>query len=476
MSACGLFKCNFDLAFHVKPFFTFDGDLYTAVLEIDGDQTEYPTGSEVVVYAGITLSGSASTLKGHKTRVTIPKEWIDPRHNGGKVIKASPAFSLRQDPIVSSDDEHYYIDFLYKPIAAGTIIKIPFSFRTKNVVVPDQSRIRLQSDFLNPEGKSLDHQEVTILNRSSQSFATYAYDGYQYDQRRDGEPLRTPVELDENRVFGLPIQYAPTGLGNGLGYYKSKKSLLTVRLDANPQIVFDPAFSSSNQSWTYDEAKRVLTKVIDTPSAADHRYSESLHFKFPDTPYDTPFKVLDFDIVALDYDGNPVESTRSNQSMDRIRLVLPPPPPPLAYRHMLRSYLDAYNNKMVYNSTEDRNRTVKFIAKTVNHSSWQNIPDGVDPETLDKSSEFLHTINVGNNRRGNYAPEPFYYHSILLSSSSSVKNPNELKQNVVYGLIGNRKTKLFENIELDKDYQIPHQLRSSADQFNNIQIESSKQG
>lgn len=52
-------------------------DLYTSILEIDSNQDEIFTGSEIVVYVGTTLSGSASSIKNGKIIVTIPKEWLD---------------------------------------------------------------------------------------------------------------------------------------------------------------------------------------------------------------------------------------------------------------------------------------------------------------------------------------------------------------------------------------------------------------
>lgn len=224
-------------------------DLYISTLELEGNSNEYPSGSEIVVYAGVTLSGSASTLKGSKTRVTIPKDWIDPSYNNNKVVKVSPAFSLRQDPVVSSDAENYYIDFLYKPIAAGTIIKIPFIFKTKNVVTPDNSRINIQSQLINNENNVLVTNQLWIVNRSKQSLATHNHDQYYYDDKRENNPSTTPAELDQNKLIGLPVGFRASALGNGLGYYKSKYSKLTVRLVDQDNIVFDPNFSVANKGW-----------------------------------------------------------------------------------------------------------------------------------------------------------------------------------------------------------------------------------
>lgn len=357
-------------------------DLYTSILEIDSNQDEFFTGSEIVVYVGTTLSGSASSIKNGKIIVTIPKEWLDSKHNKGTGIKASPAFSLKKNPIVTSDDENYYIEFLFKPISAGSIIKIPFSFKTKNTVTPDKSRVKITSKLLNGD-TILAENEVSVINRSTQHFATYGHDERFYDLKRDDGVTNTPADPQENKTIRLPIKYQASALGGGLGFFRSNKSKITVRLQDDPKIFFDPN-EGINSSWDYNADTKTLTKIIDSPYDATQTHYQYIDFKFINTPYDERFKVLDLEIMALDNDLNPVESTRSNVSNDYVTMIQLPPPPKLGYRYEVKSYLDAFNNKLVYNDPTEREREVTFLSQTKNNSSWQNIPNNVDPKSLKK--------------------------------------------------------------------------------------------
>lgn len=256
----------------VNPSSDISRDKIITKLYIDDDKTDFLTGSEVSVYAGVELSGNDTFLNGAYMIVSIPKEYLDTSYSN-KGLNVSSGSSLLKTPQVTSDQDLYYIRYEYKDLKGGTFVNLPFIFKTKNYTTPPDSQITLTAKLYDSESSEIGDRSLTITSKASFKYETRG-NGRSFTESRirEGNPTHTSSNPDELDVVYAQWGYKNTIYSNSssLGVYIPKKMKVIVKLAEG--VIFDSSFSTKNKEWNYDEQNRILTKIIKPSNSSEYSY------------------------------------------------------------------------------------------------------------------------------------------------------------------------------------------------------------
>ena len=412
-------------------------------LYIDGDKTDFLTGSEVRMFAGVELSGVDSYLNGAYMIVTVPKEYLDTSYNSEKGLNISNGISLLHEPELTSDNDFYYIRYDYKDLKGGTLVELPFFFKTKNYTTPPDTQIKVTAKLYNADKTLMGEKNLSITNKSSGYYTTVNDSKYFVESRaREGNPTNTSSNLDELDVVYANLVYKNNVSGT-LGVYQPEKLKMVVKLKEG--VVFDKTFNELNEAWTYDEASRTLTKITD-PIIAGIPFESGIYLKMPNVEYGKYYEAFTGQVVAINNDGNEVESTRSNISTGRILIIKRTPP---VYNYGV----SIHKSKPIdYNYlTSNRDKVSSWTLTTKNYSSWGNVTQDTPKEDILPKSVFVGEVE-------DYGLDShLYYYSVKIDSlGSSLTDKEQLKKNILYGENSKgEKTVISSNIDIDKEFIIP---------------------
>lgn len=422
-----------------------DTTAFTLDLTTANNQEEYLTGSNVLGYISIRLSGSKTVLKNTKLKITVPKEWLDAKFNNNLGMKGSTAFSLSGDPTVESDNENYYLTFHLKPVSGGQYVKLPFVFQTSNFTTPDGSIIPIKGEFIDEAGQVLASKTKVVINRSQQVLLSEDQNRVYYESTRRTEPVppNTPSELSSNEFFYISTNRAAGASEGALGVYKTNNVKLTLQVE--PDVYFD---TEKNSSWSWNEQTRTATKIVSAPTATWF-YDQGIYFKKADQPYGERFKVGEYTVVALDHKGGEIESSRSSVATLEATIFPKPAPQPVGTITDMVMNKSVTENKTLIYRFEDENKVTKWEITATNNSRFSN-PDGLPTDGLTLPSTY-----VGSLAEGYIAPELSHplskflnIYSIELAASPGV-NAQEVETNrlVAYYIDGTKAT-IRENVKL----------------------------
>ena len=453
----------------VNPSSDISSDKIITKLYIDDDQTEFLTGSEVSVYAGLELSGNDTFLNGAYMIVSIPKEYLDTSYNSNKGLNVSSGSSLLKTPQVTSDQDFYYIRYEYKDLKGGTLVNLPFVFKTKNYTTPPDSQIILTAKLYDSESREISNKSLTITNKASFKYESIGGSHSFTESRiREGTPTHTSSNPDELDVVYARWGYRNTIYGNSssLGIYNLSKLKVTVKLAEG--VIFDSSFSTENKDWNYDEQNRVLTKVIKSSNSSG--YSDgSIYLKMPNVEYDKYHKAFTTEVVVLDDNGKEIESTRSQVSISNVKIsrktVKPPDPPKVPYYHYSlkqnKYYIPQSNGIYGYDYISlNKDKISTWTLMTWNNSKWENTSNNTPKEDIPPKSIFVSEVTDYD------LDSHLYYYSVMIDGkNSTLGNKNQLKNNILYGVNSKgEKIEIARNIEVDKEFPISESNHKNKDE------------
>nr|WP_278942575.1 hypothetical protein [Methanobrevibacter smithii] len=277
---------------------------------------EYLTGSNIIVYSGVTINNEQGILEGGYARVTVPKKYI----NGNLMV--STGATLLENPIVTKDSDNFYIQYKYIKLTGGTSSKIPFTFTTKNFTTPNNSTINIKQELFDKDGNIIDTKELEIINKASGKYYTHN-DSFTFNVVKPDGETSLPADPDSNNSYVSHTRSIGSSTGlladyNKLGVYNTQKAKIVLKLKDG--IVFDPSYDPVNNDWTYDAANRTLTKIINTP-VNNSWMTDKVSLKYPGFPINCGKweDAYTSQIIGLDENGQELPDTASGVAQHKVR-------------------------------------------------------------------------------------------------------------------------------------------------------------
>ncbi len=428
-------------------------DDYQLLLYAVNDEVEYKTGDEPIVYVGVKVTGNDTVLRDAYMIVAVPKEYIDSTYNNKTGINASNSSILKSAPVVTSDDNNYYIRYEYEAIAGGSSVLTPFAFRTTPLTTPNGTTIPITAQLYNGDDEQLLDNNVTITNiAASEPYTSGRNQSFTESVRRTG--TTTSTNPDENDVVYVGSSlYRGGDTTSDLGVFIPSKVKITATL-ADGVVLDDECIAKNEEEgWTYDAETRTLTKIRNPhTTVGTGSINGNIYLKMPGFTYNKYHTVYTTTAVALDADGNEIGPV-SSPVASTIRIVPKPE---------VKGYINISKK-----SSGDYLYTEENKDKITTWDISYNIAD--NEEYLDEMY-----VNTINDDLSNSDSKHLYYYSYRLDAENSVlEDGTDLTKNKVYATTksGNR-VLIGTNVPVNEDILIEEDNHlSNTDVYRKIEIE-----
>ncbi|MDR1017525.1 MAG: Cna B-type domain-containing protein [Lachnospiraceae bacterium] len=418
-------------------------------LYVNSGSNNVTTGSIVTMYAGVNLSGMSLDLDNSYEIITVPKKYLNASYNGNlgvKIIKGEDSEMLKQDPVITSDTENYYIRYDFNRLAGGNNFEFPFAFQTlNNTVVPDTT-FTLNTKLYNENDNLLAGKNVTITNKANcKAYTTGRSFTATETSAREGNPTTTSSNENENIPVTTSVYYELSSYNATSNSYKPSKIKLVVKPELGVVV-------SGSSGWTYNTADGTYYKYVSSPSNTNLYSSAGLSVKMPGVTYGAYHTAYTVYAIGVDNDDQEIASSKSSTVNISVLInkYVPPTTPVTSFTY--RVYTNKSLSPSSYTYTADNKDKISTWNITTNNASfWTNAVASSQPRS----------VLINNIDDYNLNSHLYYYSVKIDQTSSTLTNKEDLTNNVLYGIdSNNQKIKITEDIPMNEVFYIPSEYRN----------------
>lgn len=137
--------------------------IFTEDTNEDGsEKLEYWTGEGVNPYAEFRISGTGVSIQHAKTRLTVPKKYVENRPQFTKIASAE-SWEMKED------ENNWYAEYSFNVLAGGQIVATPFPYSMQQPETPNGFRTPVVYELFDGEGRLLKSATKTFIAKANPS-------------------------------------------------------------------------------------------------------------------------------------------------------------------------------------------------------------------------------------------------------------------------------------------------------------------